>query len=143
MTRVGLLFEADELGVPVHVAAVSAQLVAEQAFVVVLAEDHQERIRAEIAADIAERDARRAAAARPEVGTGRAPAELERALHQAELGVDLHRARLHAERTRLARRPGMTIDDQRVDAVARELVGEHQAGGAGTDDQYVKIHTRA
>ena len=33
----------------------------------------------------------------------------------------------------------MAIDDHRIDAMPRKLVGEHQAGGTGTDDQHVAL----
>ena len=65
--------------------------------------------------------------------------ERERPIDDAQVRVDLEGAGLHAERPRLARRPGMAVDDHRAHAAAGELVGEHQAGGAGADDQDVGI----
>jgi hypothetical protein len=67
-------------------------------------------------------------------------AELDGPLGQSHLGVDLQRARLHAERAGLQRRAGMAIDDLRAQAATRELVGEHQAGRAGADDQDIGLH---
>ena len=55
-------------------------------------------------------------------------AERERSIDDADFRVDLQRARLHGDRARLLRRPGMPVDDHGAHARARELVGEHQAG---------------
>jgi hypothetical protein len=116
------------------------QPVTEDPFVVVLAEDQHERIRRHATPGLAQRDARHLASLRPQVGTGAALAELERPLDDAEPGVDLQRARLHAKRPRLARRPGMPVDDQRTHASPSELVGQHQPGRAGSDDQDIGVH---
>ena len=77
---------------------------------------------------------------RPEVPAGSRLAELERAVDDAEMRVDLERARLHAQRPRLARRAGMPVDDDRAHASAHELVREHEPGGAGADDENVRVH---
>ena len=137
---VGLLLEGDQLRAPLHGLAECAQLVAHDALVVVLAEDQDERIGRDGSPGLAQGNARHLASLRPDVGAGAALAEIERPLDDAELGVDLQRARLHAQRPRLQRRPGMAVDDERAHAAADELVGEHQPGGPGADDQNVRIH---
>ena len=71
---------------------------------------------------------------------GAALAELQRALDDAELRVDLQRAGLDAERAGLRGRSGVAVDDLDAHAAAHELVGEHEAGRAGADDQDVRIH---
>ena len=76
----------------------------------------------------------------PDVGAGGALAELERPLDDAEVRVDLERACLHAQRPRLERRAGVPVDDQRAHAAPTELIGEHQPGRAGSDDEDVGIH---
>ena len=40
----------------------------------------------------------------------------------------------------LAQGAGMAIDDENAHAAADELIGEHQPGGAGADDENVGIH---
>ena len=58
---------------------------------------------------------------------------------EAQVRVDLQRARLHAQRPRLLRRSGMPVDDQRAHAPSRELIREHQPGRAGADDEDVSV----
>ena len=137
------LLEGDELGVPLHRQSPVAELVAHDPLVVVLTQDENERIRSDEPAGVAERDVRHPAAFGPDIRARAALAELERAIDEAELRVDLQRARLHAQRPRLARRPGMTVDDERAHAAPAELIGEHQPGRAGTDDQNVSVHERS
>ena len=61
----------------------------------------------------------------------------EHPVDESELVVQLHRARLHGECARFARRPLLAVDDERVDAELREGHREHQPAGAGTDDEHV------
>lgn len=117
--------------------AVRAQRVAEQALVVVLPQDQQERKRAQIAPDIAERHTRAAAAVGPQVGSARATTRGQRRFGDAELGVDFERARLHAERPGLDRRACMAIYDHAADAASRQLIGQHEAGRPGADNEDV------
>ena len=120
--------------------ALVAQRLAQQPLVVVLAQDQEEGIGTQLAPDVTQRDARGPPALRPHVGAGRALAELERPLDDAEMRVDLERAGLHAQRPRLERRTGVPVHDQRAHASPGELVGEHEPGRARSDDQNVGIH---
>jgi hypothetical protein len=86
-----------------------------------------------------ERNARHLAPLRPDICAGAALAEFKRAISDAELRVDLHSARLHAQRPCLERRPGMPVYDQHTHAPPGEFIGEHQPGRAGSDDQNVSI----
>ena len=80
----GAQFEADQFGVPPHGHSLPAEQFAEQLLVVVLPEDQHERIRAQLAADVAERYADRGPSARcPEVHADRRPAEFDRPASQA------------------------------------------------------------
>ena len=135
-----VLLETGELGIPLDGQAPFGQLVAHDPLVVVLAKDEDERIGGQGATGLAQWHARHLAPLRPYVRARAAFAELERAFHEAELRIDLQRARLHAERPRLARRARVPVDDERAHATAAELVGEHQAGWAGADDQDVGVH---
>ena len=94
----GRLCELDELGVPLHVDAPAAEGFSEQPLVVVLAEDQEKGIRAEIAPDVAEGDARRPRPSGPEIRARGALAQLERSLDDPQVGVDLEGAGLYAER---------------------------------------------
>ena len=89
-----------------------------------------------------QRNARHLPPLRPDVCSGAALAEFERPVHDAELRVDFHGARLHAQRSRLQRRPGMPVYDQHAHTSPNELIGEHQPGRAGPDDQNVSIHRK-
>ena len=117
-----------------------AQLLAHDPLIVVLAEDQDVGIGRHQAPGVAQRHPRHLPALRPDVGAGGDPAELQRTLDDAELWVDLQRARLHAERPRLLRRSGVAVDDAHANAAADQLVGQHQSGRAGADDQDVRIH---
>ena len=136
-----LLREAHELRVPLDGQVPAAQDLTEQALVVVLPEDEEVGIGAEIAADVAQRHARHAPASRPHVGAGGALAQLHRALGDAEVGVDLEGAGLDAEGAGLERGAGVAVDDRRAHAPPGELIGEHQTGGASADDQDISVRT--
>src|SRR5213083_448238 len=136
----GFLGDAGELGVPLHRHAPVAQVVAHDPLVVVLAQHQDKGKRADALPDVAQRDARRPLSFRPHIGAVAAAAQLERTLRDPELGVDLERTRMHRHRPRLLRRPGMPVYDHGAYAAPSDLVGEHQPGGAASDDQYVRIH---
>src|SRR5262249_2849560 len=106
----------------------------------VLAEDEDERIGRRAAPGLTQRDARHAASLGPEVGPRAALAEVERPVDDPESRVDLQGPRLHAEPPRLARPPGVPVDDHRANAAPTELVGEHEPGRSGPDDQDIGVH---
>jgi hypothetical protein len=86
------------------------------------------------------RNARDPPPQRPYVGTGRAFAEIERALDDAQVGINLERSHLHAQRSRLQRWPGVPVDDLHAHASPNELIRVHQTGRARSDDEDVNIH---
>ena len=94
----GILREADEFRVPLHGRAAIPQSIAEQTFVVILAKDQEKGIRAQIAPDVAQRNARCAPPLNPQIRARGALAEVERRLDDAELRIDLQSARLYAQR---------------------------------------------
>ncbi len=136
--RRGLL-QGDEFGVPARLHAEGPQVVAQQPFVVVLSEDEEEGIGTEVAPDIAERHARGAAAADPHVGTDRPRAQLEGPLGDAEARVDLERAGLHPQRLGADGGPGIAVDDEDGHAAPRQLIGQHESGRPGADDEDVDV----
>ena len=137
---VGLLCDADQFGVPLDRQAKLAQPVAHDALVVVLAEDQDVGIGRHGTSGVAERHPRHLPPLRPHVGAGGDLAKFESAIGDAELWVDLQRARLHAERPGLLRWSGVAVDDAHAHASADQLVGQHQSGRAGPDHQDVRIH---
>jgi hypothetical protein len=136
---IGVLLERGKLGVPLHADPEFVETIAQDALVVVLAQHEDEGKRALALAHVADGNARRQAALRPQVRALGALAERERAVDHTELGVDLQRARLHADRARLLRGSGVPVDDQHAHAAPRELIGEHEAGGAGAHDRNVGV----
>ncbi len=137
---VRVLLDGRELGVPFDRDAELAQLLAHDQLVIVLAKHQDERKRAQVLADVTDRNACGPAPVCPYIAAGGAGTQRECLIDDAHLGIDFHRARLHRHRTRLLRRAGMAIDDARLHAAPGKLVGEHQAGRAGADDENVDIH---
>src|SRR3989454_655483 len=76
----------------------------------------------------------------PQHGAVGAFAEGARLIGDAQVRIDLEGAGLHAQRPRLARRTGVPVDDPYAHATPGELVREHQPGGAGSDDEDIRIH---
>ena len=56
------------------------------------------------------------------------------------MGVDLEGAGLYAQCSGLERRTSVPVDDARTYASPPELIGEHEPGRPGSDDQDVSIH---
>ena len=102
----GVLLETDELGVPLHRHAKVTKPLAHDPFVVVLAEDENVGIGREASAGQPQRDMARSPPFGPQVRARGGLAQLERAIDNAKFRIDLQRARLHAECSRLHRRPG-------------------------------------
>src|SRR5215472_7082917 len=138
---VGLLLEADQFGIPLHLHPERVQLLAHDALVVVLAKDKNIRIGGRTVAGIAERHMRHPPPLRPHVGAAGGLSELDRSIDNPEALVDFQRARLHAECACLARWPGVPVDDPGPRTLARELVGEHEPGRACADDEDVSVHS--
>src|SRR5262245_24862267 len=127
----GMLREGDELRPPLYVQPVLAQLVAQDALVFVLTEHQHKRERANVLADVANRDAGGPTPVRPEVGALAARAARERLLSEAHLGVNLECPRVYRHGAGLLCRSGMAVDDHCPRTTARKLVGQHQACRAG------------
>jgi len=134
---VRLLRQADEFGAPADGDATVAQCIAHQALVVVLTKDENEWIRTDFSPDVAEGHPCDAAPAGPHIHTGRASAELERVLREAEVGIDFEGPGLDPEGSGLNRWPRVPVDDEHSHVSAGKLVGEHQAGGPCPDNEDV------
>src|SRR5690349_16013103 len=109
----------------------------QEPLVVVLTENQKERIGTQLAPGVTEGHTRSPSPFDPDVATGPARTQVDRKFGQPEVGVDLERASLHAERFGADGRTGVTVDDDRAHAEPRELIREHQAGRTGTDDEDV------
>ncbi len=136
---IGVLREADQLGVPLHGEALVSKRLAQQTFVVVLPQDQQVGIRAHIPSDVSQRHACSPPPVCPQDGAVGFFAEGDCLVGDAQVRIDLERACLHAQRPRLACRTGVPVDDPHAHATPGELVREHQPGGAGSHDEDVRI----
>ena len=136
---IGCLLEGDELGVPLHRHVPVAQLLPHDPFVIVLAENEDIRVRSYALACFAQRNPRSFPAFRPDVGARAVLAELEGTVDDPELGVDLERARLYTQRPCLECRPRMAVYDRRAHTPPAELIGQHQAGRTGADNEDIGI----
>ena len=105
----------DELRLPLHLHAERAEVLDEQLLVRVLRIDQRKWERARAAPDVHDRSARRAPAAHPEIHRRHLDAGVHHRACEAELLVELERARLHRERAR--RRSGLRrlVDDADCD----------------------------
>jgi hypothetical protein len=137
---VGVLGEPNELGVPLDIPTVLPESIPEQALVVVLSQYQKVGIGAQTLADFTDRNPRSVPASRPDVRAHGTLTQLERALRDAEMGVDLERASLDTQRSRLHGRARVTVDDPELYSAAGKLVRQHQTGGAGSNDQNISVH---
>jgi hypothetical protein len=111
----------------------------QQPFVVVLAQDQKEWIRAHVAPNVTQRDACSPPPSGPHVRTGGAFPELEGLLNDAKVGVDLEGAGLYAQGSGLKRRTRVPIHDHYPNPSPTELVRQHEPGRARSHDQDVSI----
>ena len=113
----------------------------EEGFLPVLGEDQHEGKGAFALADVAERHARRVPAAFPQVDRRELDAVRDRLVGNPELAVELERARVHHERAGGRAGRIRLVDDAHVNARPLEPEREHEARGAGADDQHL-IHDK-
>jgi hypothetical protein len=137
---VRLLLERHQLRVPSHGDVPLPQVLAHDAFVVVLTEHQDVRERAQVLAHVVEWDTRLQPPVRPHVRAVAGATQLERSLRQPELRVDLERARVHGHGSRLQSRTAMTIDDHRANAAPAQLIRQHQPGRACPNDKDISQH---
>ena len=112
---------------------------AQQALVLVLREDQHERERRRTRAECAELDVRDAPAADPQVRRVEADRCFDHGVRDAELAIELERARMHDERARRRCRGGSLVDEAHAHAGFREPQREHEAGRTGTRNQDVDV----
>lgn len=63
-------------------------------------------------------------------------------IHNAELVVDLHRARLKHQRPRLSGWLRLSVNDHSRDSELGQAVGQHQSGRTRPDDHHIGLHVR-
>src|SRR5262249_4400871 len=81
-------------------------------------------------------------AARPHVGAVALLARFYGTLDHAELRIDLQSAGVYRHRAGLLGRTAAAVDEQDADAAPPQLVGQHQSGRTGSNDQHIGIHAR-
>jgi hypothetical protein len=130
-----MLCKCDKFGIPLHVNPPAVECVSEQPLVVVLAQDQQVGVGAQIASHLSQRDARHLPALDPEIRAA-CLRQCDRPLGNAHVNKSpaCVPARLAPWSDRWA---GIAFDDQCPKSVTRELVGQHQPGRACADDQHV------
>jgi hypothetical protein len=111
----------------------------QQPFVVVLAQDQKEWIRAHVAPNVTQRDAGSPPPSGPHVGASGAFSQREGLLNDAKVGVDLEGAGLYAQGSGLKRRTGVPVYDRHPNPSTPELVRQHEPGRARSHDQNVSI----
>ena len=70
------------------------------------------------------------------------PPTIDDRIREADLAVQLERARLHGERARRRARPCRLVDDPDAHAQPRQPQGQHQPGRPGADDEDVTLTNR-
>ena len=108
----------------------------------VLRKDQHVRKRADASAHVAEHGVRHRLAGRPEIDGAHRPSSRDDRVCEADLAVQLERARLHGQRAR--RRPGLRrlVDDPHAHAQPRQPQGQHQARRPRADDEDVGVADR-
>ena len=75
----------------------------------------------------------------PHVGAVAHAPQLDSAVGDAELRIDLQGTGVNSHRPRLLGGAAVTIDDDGLNAASAELVGEHQSGWTGSHDEDVDV----
>ena len=135
------LYEVDKLRFPLHLDAVMTECIAKQTLVIVLAENKNKRKGTEVASDVPQRYASGMTTFDPHVCGANTRPELDGAFCDPKVGVDFKRSSLDAEGLRPDGRSRVLIDDQRANASPGKLIGKHQSGGTGADNQEVSAVT--
>ena len=91
-------------------------------------------------AQLAELDVRRLPGSGPEVRCGEHQPGFDDLIGEAELAVELQRARLQRQRARSGAGLGSLIDDAEPDAEPGEPESEDEARRAGADDEHFGVH---
>src|SRR6185437_1013231 len=136
---VGGLGEGEKFGRAFDRNSKLGEVADEQRLVLVLRVDEGEGKGAEAAAEAAEGGARDLAAGDPEVDGSDAVAVFDELVREAELRIELERAGLHGERTRVCGRVRVLVDDADADAEACEPQRKHQARRTGAGDEDLRI----
>src|SRR5439155_25518787 len=112
----------------------------EEALVLVLRVDEPVWIGAPAQAQLAELDVRGLPGSGPEVRCGEHQPGFDDLIGEAELAIELQRARLQRQRARSGAGLGSLIDDAGPDAEPGEPESEDEARRAGADDEHFGVH---
>ncbi len=135
-----ILGEGFQFGVPLHLDAVGAQLLDQEALMIVLRKSQHERVGAEAGADVLERQHGDIVAVFTQVNGVDLDAKVDHHVGKPQLAVEFQRARMHGHRAGGLAGAAVLVDDAHSDAAPRQGYGEHQAGGAGADNEHLSSH---
>lgn len=134
-----ILRELDERTRSIDLHAGGSERADQQALVRALRIHQLERIRAEPFAETRELDSPGVLAADPPVRRRRSPALADHLVGDAELAIELERARRDADRARRGARLGDLVDDPDAHARASEPQRVCETGWARADDEDVRV----
>jgi len=136
---VATIVEAGERARTLDRDAGGGQLLAEEPLVLVLREDQDVRVRGRAGAERAQLDMRNVPAADPEIQGIEADGRVDDGIGDAELAIELERARVHDERAGRRCDGGGLVDDAHAHTRAGEAQREHEAGRTRAGDQDVDV----
>src|SRR5712671_4220815 len=137
---VARFLEADQLAIALDVHAPLCEPRDEEALVLVLRVDEPERIRALACAKSPQLDAGPPLASGPEIRRREDEPCVDDLAGEAELAVQLQRARLHRKGTRGRARLGSLVDDADPYARPREPESEYESRRTSADDENFAVH---
>ena len=115
------------------------QAVGQQTLVLILGKDQRVREWAEACAHVAEEKTRLVLAGHPEIRGNELPPTLDDRAGEAELSIQLKRARLHGNRARRRLRLRLLVHDPHAHTQPRKPQGQHQAGRPRANDEDVGV----
>src|SRR5262245_53179274 len=116
-------------------------MLAQNPFVVILAQHQDVWEGTQFLSHFVEWDACLQSAARPHIRPVAGLPQLDRALRQIARRVELKRARVYRHRSRLKSRTAITVDNHRTDTPSADLIREHQTGRARSHYENVNHHS--
>ena len=134
---VGVLFETHELDGPLDGDAKLCKTIDQESLVLILWKHQHVRIGADAGAKIPEGHFGDRPSSDPEIGGAEAQPTLDDFVSQAELAIELERARLHADSTRCGAWFRCLVDDAKAHAELCEPKGQYEPSGTSPGDQYI------
>ncbi len=139
---IDVILEVEKLRLALDLDAGFGQTLDQEALVLVLRKDLRIRKRTQTEAHLTEDGSRHLVAGHPEIRSEDLSSTLDHRVRQADLAVQLERARLHGQRARRRPRPRRPVDDSHAHAQPRQPQSQHQARRACADDEDVSLAYR-